>query len=102
MWSESEKKVARRAFDGALKKEYAALMNRLKDLAEKAGTPEDIWAIHDFLTEQRKMIDRKYDYRYSQLVMVFGGLLGEGRITDKELEGLKEEKLDLIRKIASL
>ena len=100
-WSEAEKKAARRAFDTALKKECAALMKRLKSLATKAENPDDIWAIHDFLTEQRKAIDEKYDYRYSQLIMVFGRLLRESWIDDEDFEGLSEEKLNAIRLIAS-
>ena len=100
-WSEAEKKVARRAFDAAFKNECVALMKRLKGLTAKAEKPDDIWAIHDFLTEQRKTIDGKYDYRYSQLIVVFGRLLRERWIDDKDLEGLNEEKLNAIRLIAS-
>jgi len=99
--SEAEKKIARRAFDAALKKECAAVMQKFKGLAAKAEYPEDIWAIHDFLTEQRRTIDYKYDYRYSQLIVVFGRLLRESWIEDKDLVGLSEEKLAAIRHIAS-
>lgn len=100
-WSESEKKVARRAFDAALRKECTAIMKRLKSLATNAENPEDIWAIHDYLTEQRQSIDAKYDYRYSQLVFVFGRLLREKLIDEKDIEGLAEDKLQPIRHIAS-
>jgi len=100
-WSEAEKKIARRAFDAALKRECAAIMKRLKSLAAKAENPEDIWAIHDYLTEQRKSIDAKYDYRYSQLILLFGRLLREKWIDEKDIEGLAEEKLVPIRRIAS-
>ena len=100
-WSEAEKKVARRAFNSALKRECAAVMEKLKSLAAKAERPDDIWAIHDYLTAQRKAIDGKYDYRYSQLIIVFGRLLRENWIEDKDLEGLGEEKLQSIRYIAS-
>jgi hypothetical protein len=41
-WSETEKKVARRAFDAALRKECTAIMKRLKSLATNAENPEDI------------------------------------------------------------
>ncbi len=78
------------------------MMERLKGLAVKAKLPEDIWAIHDYLTEQRKMIDGKYEYRYSQLIAVFGRLLREKWIQDEELEGLSEEKIQAIRHIALL
>jgi hypothetical protein len=47
------------------------------------------------------MIDAKYDYRYSQLIVVFGTLLREKWIDDKVLEGLGEEKLQAIRHIAA-
>src|ERR1700690_1396897 len=100
-WSEAEKKVARRAFDAALKKECAALVKTLKELAAKAEDPVDIWSINDYLTEQRKTIDGKYDYRYSQLIVVFGTLLRERWIDAKGIEGLSEEKLKSIRDIAS-
>lgn len=100
-WSEAEKEIARRAFDSALKRECAAVMEKLKGLAVTAEKPEDIWAIHDYLTDQRKMIDGKYDYRYSQLIFVFGRLLMEKWIEDKDLEGLNEEKLQAIHHIAS-
>ncbi len=100
-WSDAEKKVARQAFDAALKKECAAVLDRLKALAAKAEHPEDIWAIHDYLSGQRRMIDAKYDYRYPQLILVFGMLLREKWVDDKVLEGLGEEKLQAIRRIAA-
>jgi hypothetical protein len=58
-WSDAEKRVARRAFDAALRKDCAAIMKRLKSLATNAESPEDIWAIHEYLTEQRQLIDAK-------------------------------------------
>ncbi|MGD0961993.1 MAG: hypothetical protein ABSB19_19460 [Methylomonas sp.] len=101
-WSQAEKKVAKRAFDAALAREYAALLQKLKDMSEKAEKPEDIWTIHDFLSRQRKAMDEKYDYRYSQLIFVFGRLIRENWIDEAQLEGLNEEKLKAIRYIASL
>src|SRR5438876_12427899 len=53
-----------------------------------------------YLTERRKEIDRKYDYRYSQLTHVFGRLLYEGRLGEEELGGLGEDKLKSIRSFA--
>lgn len=101
-WSAAEKKIAKRAFDAALQRELAALLKKLKGRAAKAESPEDIWAIHDYLTEQRRSIDGKYDYRYSQLIFVFGRLLRERWLEEEDLEGLAEEKLQPIRHIASL
>jgi hypothetical protein len=54
-----------------------------------------------YLTERRKEIDRKYDYRYSQLTQVFGKLLYEKRLREEEeLRGLREDKLKSIRSFA--
>jgi hypothetical protein len=100
-WSQAEKKVAKRAYDAALANEYAALLQKLKDMSEKAKNPEDIWTIHDFLSQQRKAINQKYDYSYSQLIFVFGRLLRENWINENDLAGLNEEKLNAIRHIAS-
>jgi hypothetical protein len=50
-----------------------------------------------YLTQRRKEIDRKYDYRYSQLTQVFGRLLYEKRLREEELRGLGEDKLKPIR-----
>ena len=60
-----------------------------------------LWDLEDFLTKSRKEIDRKYDYRYSVLPMVFGYLIREGRLSLDEIAGLGEDKLDFIRRIAN-
>ena len=101
-WSPSEKKIARRAFDAALARELAALVASVKQRALAACEPDDIWALHDFLTARRKDIDRKYNYRYSLLVYVLARLVGEKWITLGDLEGLKEEKLEDIRRLAGV
>ena len=99
-WSHSEKKIARRAFDAALARELAALLVSVKQRAAGACEPDDIWVLYDFLTATRKELDRKYDYRYSQLVFVLARLVGEKWITLGDLEGLKEDKLADIRRLA--
>lgn len=47
-----------------------------------------------------KETDGKYDYRYSQLMQVFGRLLYEKRLREEELRGLREDKLKPIRSFA--
>lgn len=101
-WSDSEKRIARRVFDTVLQRELSEVMAEFKRLAAAAKVPEDMWAIGQILTAARRDIDSKYDYRYSQLVVVFGRLLREGHIQERDLHGLTEEKLEYIRKIASL
>ncbi len=76
-------------------------MQKLKDLAAKAEKPEDLWAIHSYLNDQLRAIEEKYDYRYSQLIIVFGRLLREKWIEDQDLVGLSEDKLRTIAFIAS-
>ena len=101
-WSQAEKKVARRAFDLALGKDMDALILEAKDRAAKIGEPSELWALEGWLTERRREIDRKYDYRYSILPLVFARLLRAGRLTDDDLRGLGQEKLDVIRKASAI
>jgi hypothetical protein len=100
-WSKTEKTVAKRAFEAAHRKEYAALARKIKEMAANVKEPEDIWSIHDFLTEKRKEIARKYDYRYSQLILVFSLLIREGWMEEADLHGLREDKMEKIKSLAS-
>lgn len=61
---------------------------------------EDIWSIHDFLTEKRKEMGRKYDYRYSRLILVFALLMKDGWLKEEDLHGLREEKIEKIKSLA--
>lgn len=101
-WSPAEKKIARRVFDAALHHELAEIMQKFKSMAAKAAEPDDIWATEAFLTRARNSIDKKYDYRYSQLVFVFGRLLREGRISEGDLSGISEDKMQSILHISTL
>jgi hypothetical protein len=99
-WSKSEKAIARIAFDAALKRELQDVMRKTKQMANQIKESADVWELEHYLTERRKEIDRKYDYRYSQLTHVFGRLLYEGRVSEEELSGLREDKLKPIRSLA--
>jgi hypothetical protein len=101
-WSHAEKKIARTAFDAALDKELAALLADFKHRALAVTDTAQLWEIEDLLRERRHEIDLKYDFRYSQLVVVFGQLLREGWLQEQQLGGLGEDKLVLIRRVASL
>ena len=101
-WSKSEKAIARSAFDAALKRELQDVMRKTKQMANQIKEPADVWELEHYLTERRKEIDRKYDYRYSQLTHVFGRLLYERRITEEDLRGLGEDKMKPIRSLADL
>jgi photoprotection regulator FRP-like protein len=100
IWSRSEKAVARTAFDAARKRELHDVMQETKQMASQINEPADLWDLEHYLTQHRKEIDRKYDYRYSRLTHVFGRLLYEKRLREEELRGLGEDKLKSIRSIA--
>jgi Photoprotection regulator fluorescence recovery protein len=99
-WSKSERAIARTAFDAALKRELQDVMHKTKQMANQIKEPADVWELEHYLTERREEINRKYDYRYSQLRHVFGRLLYEGRVSEEELGGLQEDKLKSIRSLA--
>ena len=99
-WSKLEKAVARAAFDAALGRELHEVIQKAKQMANEIQQSSDLWDLEYYLTQRRKEIDRKYDYRYSQLPHVFGRLLHEGRLREEELRGLREDKLKSIRSFA--
>jgi hypothetical protein len=100
VWSKSEKAIARKAFDAALRRELQEVIQETKRMANQINEPADLWDLEHYLTQRRQEIDRKYDYRYSQLTHVFGRLLYESRLSEEELRGLREDKLKSIRSLA--
>ena len=101
-WSSAEKKVARRAFDLALGKELEALILEAKDRVAKIDEPSQLWDLEGSLTKRRREIDRGYDYRYSILPVVFARLLRDRHLSEDDLRGLEQEKLDLIRSVSAI
>ena len=55
------------------------------------------YGMEHYLTQLRKEIDRKYEYKYSTLVLLFADLIREGKLNAEELRGLGEDKLHYIR-----
>jgi hypothetical protein len=100
-WSRSEKAIAHKAFDAALERELQEVIREAKQKADQIKEPADLWDLEHYLTQRRKEIDRKYDYRYSQLDLVFGRLLREKWIDEEDLRGLGEDKLRAIRSYAT-
>ena len=82
-WSEPEKKLSRHVFQSALQAELTDIMMKFKVMASAATTPDEMWAVRDFLEQAQREIEQKYDYRYSQLILVFGRLVREGRIAEE-------------------
>ena len=100
IWSRSEKAIARTAFDAALGRELHEVIQQAMKMASQIQQSSDLWDLEHYLTQRRKEIDRKYDYRYSQLTQVFGRVLYEKRLREEELRGLREDKLKPIRSFA--
>ena len=101
-WSRSEKAIARRVFDAALKRELQEVMREAKQMAGRIKEPADLWKLEQYLTRRRRDIDRKYEFRLSRLTRVFGTLFYEGRLSQDELQGLPEDKMKAIRSAAKV
>jgi hypothetical protein len=100
-WSKREKQIARRAFEAAYFRECIAALEVVRHIAAKIDGPTGLWQLSDYLTDKRRKIDEKYDYRYSALPIVFARLIEEGWMEYEDLAGISNEKLEQIRQLAS-
>jgi Photoprotection regulator fluorescence recovery protein len=100
-WAPAEKKLARIAFDKAFERQCTAITQEVRRMLETTTAPSDIFRVQEYLTDQRKMVDRLYDYRYSRLLEVFGRLLSDGWLREDDLNGLQPEKIAKIKHEAS-
>ncbi|MCI2261156.1 hypothetical protein [Xanthomonas indica] len=101
-WSASEKKAARALFDTALQRELQAYLQEFKRSAASIDTPDALWPLIDQAVKREREIARTYDYRYSQLILVFAGLLRRGIIQEVEVGALGDEKARHIIALARL
>jgi Photoprotection regulator fluorescence recovery protein len=101
-WSKVEKQAARMVFETAYERECRAIRAKVVKMMEDRRDHRKIWRIHDYLSEQRRETDKKYDYRYSVLIWVFARLFREGWLTADDLNGLRQEKIDKIKELARL
>ena len=95
-WSSAEKAVARKAFDLALSREMKAVVQEAKDRAARIIEASELWQLERWLGEGRHEIDRTFDFRYSILPLVFATLIRDRHLTEDDLHGLAQEKLDAI------
>ena len=100
-WSPKEKAVARSAFDLALSRELDAVIREAKDRVARITDPPELWDLERWLSERRREIDGKFQFRYSVLPLVFATLLRVGELSEEDLHGLAPDKLDAIRHMAS-
>jgi hypothetical protein len=100
-WSESEKKIARRAYEAARQAVLARTLAEFKAKAAAATTIDDMWSIVDESRQRRRELQELLDFRYSQLSLVFARLILEGHLGEQQLAGLSEDKLEEIRRDVS-
>jgi hypothetical protein len=94
-WSSTERAIARRSFDRVLQQELDAAIRSTKEMAARITQPSELWELEHHLTELRKAIDRKYEYKYSKLVRFFADLVCEGKLDPEDLRGLSERQAPL-------
>jgi hypothetical protein len=76
------------------------VMQETKKMASQINEPDDLWELERYLTERRKDMNHKYDFRGSRLKDVLGRLLYENRLGENDLRGLREDKMKSIRSFA--
>jgi hypothetical protein len=96
-WTAAEKKTARRAFDKAFERHCAAITVEVRRMLENVAAPADIWRVQEYLSENRKTVDRIYRYSSSGLVLTFSILLRDGWLTEADLVGLQQQKITRIK-----
>jgi Photoprotection regulator fluorescence recovery protein len=83
-----------------VKRELHEVIQQTQRMASQIQRSSDLWDLEHYLTQRRKEIDRKYEYHYSRLTDVLGRLLYENRLSEEELRGLREDKMESIRSFA--
>jgi hypothetical protein len=81
----------------ALHRELEATIEEARQMAERIREAGELWELERHLTQRRKEIDAKYEFKYSILLLVLADLVRDGRINPDELHGLGEDKLRIIR-----
>jgi hypothetical protein len=99
-WSASEKQIAKKIFQDALRRELDVVVTEARNRMANLKEPSDLWDLEVFLTRRRHEIDTEFDFRYSVLFMVFAVLLRERKISSNELKGLSDEKIEFVRSLA--
>ena len=101
-WSNTEKILARQAYDRAYERECTKIFDKVQEMLSYIEDPKEIWKVDDYLMKKRREMDAKYDYKYSMLIIIFGKLMKEGLIVDSDINDLSRDKIDSIKRIASI
>jgi hypothetical protein len=69
----------------ALQQELDGAIQSTKEMAAKIRQASELWELEYHLTQLRMEIDRKYEYKYSTLVLFFADLVREGKLELRRL-----------------
>ena len=94
-WSQSEKVIARAAFNSAVGAAEADYLRR--HAAFSVTSFEDLCNLEQEIREWRKEWSFLLDFRYSQLDFLFPLLIRKGWLKIEDLKGVKEERLAFYR-----
>lgn len=98
-WSPKEKRAARAIYDGVMERAEADFLTRHR--AKEVNSFEELWAYEEELREQREDFQQIFHYAYSRLDLCFGIAMRRGWIAEEELQGLREERIERIKRIAT-
>src|SRR5262245_19156730 len=101
-WSKRQKQIAHAAFEQALTREAAALVEQVRAKAQAITKLDDLWQLEQFLHSKRRTLEERYDYRYSVLLYVFADLILAGWLRLDELAGLADDKQARIAALLAL
>jgi uncharacterized protein YajQ (UPF0234 family) len=76
------------------------IADNLKNMVNEVSCPDDLWEVRNYLSKTLKNIEKKYDFRYSILILVLAQLMKDGWIEENELIGLSEDKISKIINLA--
>jgi hypothetical protein len=97
IWMRSEKKIARKAFDAALKRELDEVIHEAKRRAGQIKEPSELWV---WSTTRHNAVKRSMTSTIPTalaLTRVLGKLRYEGRLDEEQLRGLSQHQLNAIR-----
>jgi len=92
-WTDNEQRVARQAFDLAYGRAIQELVQTVQQRAGSLSTPEQVWALHDFLSIERHTMEGRFDFRLDGILFVFASLVKDKLLQLTELDGLAADKL---------
>jgi len=71
-----------------------ATIQEARQIAARIKEPDELWELERHLTQRRKEIDAKYEFKYSVLLLVLAGLVREQTTKDEMLSTHKGLLLD--------